>query len=166
MSRTERQEILVGALTALVIVVLLAMTAMANRRAQDDPRLFHLSAEFARVDGVHIGSPVRISGIPVGSVAAMKLDERHRALVTFQLSRAVDLPDDTSALIQTDGVFGSKFIELSPGGADTLLKSGGRISYSQDSIIIESLIERIVNQAKANRQQAAPVAQTKEGASP
>ena len=163
MSRTDRRELLVGTLTALVIVVLFAMTAMANRRAQADPNLFHLSADFARVDGVHVGSPVRISGIPVGTVASMKLDDHLRATVNMQFDSTVALPEDTSAFIQTDGVFGSKFIELSPGGSDTLLKSGERISYSQDSVIIESLIERIVNQAKTNREKPAD---EKGGASP
>jgi phospholipid/cholesterol/gamma-HCH transport system substrate-binding protein len=165
MSRTERREFLVGALTSLVIVVLFAMTVMANRRAQDNQGLFHLSAEFARVDGVHVGSPVRISGIPVGTVAAMKIDERFRALVTMQFSQAIDLSEDSSALIQTDGIFGSKFIEITPGGADEVLKSGGRIAYSQDSVIIESLIERIVNEAKATRAKAA-ANQSKESAAP
>jgi phospholipid/cholesterol/gamma-HCH transport system substrate-binding protein len=155
MSRTERREFFIGTVTALVIVAVFAMTAMANRRAQDNPALFHLSADFARVDGVHVGSPVRVSGVAVGSVASMKLDPHFRAVVTMQLTRPIDLPDDSSALIQTDGVFGAKFIELTPGGSDTLLKPGGRISYSQDSVIIESLIERIVNQAKANRKTAA-----------
>jgi phospholipid/cholesterol/gamma-HCH transport system substrate-binding protein len=154
MSRTERREFFVGTVTALVLIAVFTLTARANRRASDDPNLFHLSAEFGRVDGVHVGSPVRISGVSVGTVAAMKLDDHFRALVTMQLNHAFDLPDDSSALIQTDGVFGAKFIELTPGGSDTLLKSGGRISYSQDSVIIESLIERIVNQAKANRKKA------------
>jgi phospholipid/cholesterol/gamma-HCH transport system substrate-binding protein len=155
MSRAERRELFVGTLTALVLIAVFAMTARANRRALDDPSLFHLSAEFGRADGVHVGSPVRISGVPVGSVSAMKLDDHFRALVTMQLTQSFDLPDDSSALIQTDGVFGAKFIELTPGGSDTLLKAGGRISYSQDSVIIESLIERIVNQAKTNRQKVA-----------
>ncbi|TAL03954.1 MAG: MCE family protein [Rhodospirillaceae bacterium] len=152
MSRIERREYMVGIVTALVCVAVLAFSAMANRRrTEGDTRLFHLSAEFARVDGIHVGSPVRIAGVRIGTVTHMDLDSRFRALLTLQFSRAVPLPEDTSAMIQTDGMFGSKFIEIQPGGADTLLTSGGRIAYVQDSVIIEDLIARIVNQAKAAR---------------
>lgn len=156
MSRTERREYLVGVLTALVIVLILLVAAQANRRRiEGDAKVFHLSAEFARVDGLHVGSPVRIAGLPVGTVTAMKLQDNFRALLTFQFNHVEPLPEDTSASVQTDGLFGTKFVELEPGGSDEMLKSGGRIGYTQDSIIIEDLITRIVNQAKAARDQAA-----------
>src|ERR1700758_4607604 len=119
MSRIERREYVVGIVTALVCVAVLTLSAMANRRrTEGDARLFHLSAEFARVDGIHVGSPVRIAGVPIGAVTHMDLDSRFRALLTLQFAQPVPLPEDTSAMIQTDGLFGSKFIEVQPGGSD------------------------------------------------
>ena len=49
-----------------------------------------------------------------------------------------------------------ELIEVQPGGSETLLKSGGRISYAQDSVILEDLIATIVARAKASRDKAAP----------
>ena len=49
-----------------------------------------------------------------------------------------------------------RIIEVQPGGSDTVLKTGGRISYVQDSVIIEDLIATIVARAKAARAEAAP----------
>jgi len=163
MSRTEIREYMVGIVTALVCAAVLSVSAMANRkRAEGDDKLFHLSAEFGRVDGIHTGSPVRLAGVPIGEVTRMDLNKQHRAVLTFQFNHDIKLPEDTSALIQTDGMFGSKFIEVQPGGSDSLLKSGGRIEYVQDSVIIEDLIARILSQAKASRgQQDANAGQVK-----
>jgi phospholipid/cholesterol/gamma-HCH transport system substrate-binding protein len=97
---------------------------------------------------------VRIAGLNAGRVARMALDERYRALVTLEFSGNVGLPEDSSAMILTDGLFGQKFIEVQPGGADAMLKSGGRISYVQDSVILEDLINTIVARAKASRGEA------------
>jgi phospholipid/cholesterol/gamma-HCH transport system substrate-binding protein len=152
MSRTERREYAVGVVATLLIVAVLTLAALSNRRrAEGAAGAFAVTAEFARADGVNIGTPVRISGMTIGRVARMTLDGRYRAVLTLQFARALDLPEDTSAAIQTDGLFGEKFVEVQPGGADALLKSGGRISYVQDSVILEDLIATIVARAKASR---------------
>lgn len=152
MSRAERREYAVGILATLVILAVLSFTAMSNRRrAEGADTAFHVTAEFGRADGVSVGSPVRIAGMEIGKVARMTLDPRFRALITLEFPRGVDLPDDSAASIQTDGLFGQKFIEVQPGGSETLLKSGGRISYAQDSVILEDLIATIVARAKTLR---------------
>lgn len=155
MSRTERREYAVGIIATLAIVAILGVSAMANRRrVEGNDTAFHVSAEFGRADGVSVGTPVRIAGLDLGKVIKMSLDDRRRALVVFQFPRTVELPDDSSASIQTDGLFGQKYVEVQPGGSDTLLKSGGRISYVQDSVILEDLINTIVARAKASRGEA------------
>jgi phospholipid/cholesterol/gamma-HCH transport system substrate-binding protein len=156
MSRTERRELLVGLLAAMVLGAVLFLSATANRRqAASDTHQFHLTADFGRADGIHVGSPVRLAGVPVGTVSAMDLNDHFRAFLTMRFDRPMQLPDDSSAGIQTDGLFGTKFVEVQPGGSEDLLKSGGRIAYTQDSVIIEELVALIVSRAKAARQEAA-----------
>ena len=157
MTRAERREYAVGIVATLVILAILSLSAMANRRrAEGADSAFHITAEFGRADGISVGSPVRIAGLEIGKVARMSLDQRFRALITLEFPRDVALPDDSAASIQTDGLFGAKFIEVQPGGSEALLKSGGRISYAQDSVILEDLITTIVARAKASREGAAP----------
>jgi phospholipid/cholesterol/gamma-HCH transport system substrate-binding protein len=150
MSRTERREYLVGVAATLVCLVGFTIAVMANRHRSDgDNASFHLAAEFARVDGLHEGSPVRLAGVPVGTVSHMELEDGFRALLTLEFKHPLSLAEDSSAAIQTDGLFGTKFIEIQPGGADKTLRSGERIYYVQDSVIIEDLIAQIVSRAKA-----------------
>ncbi len=152
LSKTERREYIAGVATACVLAGLLVFTALANRgKAATAEGAFTLTAEFHRADGVHVGSPVRIAGMTIGAVTAATLDDGAQAVLTMKLSQSVPLPDDTAAVIETDGIFGSKYIELRPGGTEEMLKSGARISYSQDSVIIEDLIALIVQRAKDAR---------------
>ena len=162
MSRTERREYLVGVLAFLVLVTILVFTALANRRGPADQKdVLTFTAEFGRADGIYVGAPVRIAGVDVGQVVRAGLSANRRAQLTLALNKPVPLPDDTAAVIETDGVFGPKHVELRPGGDEKMLAPGSRIAYTQDSIIIEDLIALIVDRAKAaHPEQSAP--QTKE----
>ncbi len=52
------------------------------------------------------------------------------------------IPDDSFAAIQTQGLLGGKYIGLSPGGSDTFLKSGSVIEQTQSALVLESLINK------------------------
>jgi phospholipid/cholesterol/gamma-HCH transport system substrate-binding protein len=52
------------------------------------------------------------------------------------------IPDDSFASIQTQGLLGGKYIGISPGGQDTYLKDGSRIDQTQSAIVLESLINK------------------------
>ncbi|MDX2145416.1 MAG: MlaD family protein [Rhodospirillaceae bacterium] len=157
MAKIEQRETLVGVVALVVAVAALTLTALANRVSQQSSdAAARYVAEFARADGLHQGAPVRLAGMTIGSVGEVALDDRYRAVMTLVLTQDVPLPEDTAAIIETDGVFGSKYIELQPGGSETMLKPGARIGYTQDSVIIEELISKIVAQAKAAAKKDAP----------
>lgn len=165
MAAAEQRETIVGAVAAITLAIGLLLVAITNRAAQKtDAGLFHLMADFERVDGVHIGTPVRVAGVDVGTVAQMSVDARSRAVLAFRFDSALDLPDDTAAVIETDGLFGQKYIELRTGGSDRNLKNGARISFTQDAVILEDLVALIVQRAKAA--QAAASAPPIESSSP
>jgi phospholipid/cholesterol/gamma-HCH transport system substrate-binding protein len=123
-----------------------------------------ITAKFNKVDGLVEGDSVTMSGIQIGTIAAMTLDDRYRAVVTMKVSGAVPLPTDTSAAIHTDGLFGNKFIVLEPGGDEKRLKPGGEITYTQDSVVVGDLLDLIISEGRAalkSRQDADPKAAKK-----
>ena len=52
------------------------------------------------------------------------------------------IPEDSFASIQTQGLLGGKYIGISPGGLDTFLKDGSRIDQTQSALVLESLINK------------------------
>jgi len=159
-SAAEQRETLVGAAAAVVLAAGLILITLTNRLNHGEGEsLFQLIADFDRVDGVHLGTPVRVAGVDIGTVAQMSVDGRGRALLSFRFESPIDLPDDTAAVIETDGLFGQKYVELRPGGSDRNLKNGARISFTQDAVILEDLVALIVQRAKAAQAAAAAPAE-------
>ncbi|MGB0683533.1 MAG: MlaD family protein [Magnetovibrionaceae bacterium] len=116
---------------------------------------YQVTAGFNRVDGLEVGSPVRMGGVDVGSVASMKLDSQFRAMVSLTVRDDFKLPLDSSAAIHTDGLFGAKFIEVEPGGELDYLQSGDEIDFTQDAVIVSELLDLIIAQGKAAQARAA-----------
>ncbi|ABC23239.1 MlaD family protein [Rhodospirillum rubrum] len=152
MAESPRRETLIGGAVVLLGVALLAATSINRHDASGQAGAYQVEAVFNRTDGIGIGSPVRLAGIPIGRIVGHKLDPEYRAIVTMRLDLPNELPDDTAAKIQTDGLLGSKYIELvSLGGGYGTIAPGGRLDYSQDSVIVEDLLVKIVAMAKIKR---------------
>ena len=61
------------------------------------------------------------------------------------------ISDDSSVSIQTDGLFGKKFLLIEVGGNDVYLKNGEKFSYAEDSIVIEELLGKIILIGEKNK---------------
>lgn len=102
-------------------------------------------ARFDRIDGLVIGSDVRVSGIKVGSVKDVAVDSQtYLAKVTFTVDPMIHLPKDTSAEIASEGLLGGKFLALVPGGEDVYLKPREEIKHTQSAVSLESLIGQLI----------------------
>lgn len=151
----EREEVGLGALVCLLGVGLLVYVHSGTaQRGKAEPG-YALSAEFRRTDGLVEGAMVRLAGIDVGTVARMELVAGFRAKAVFAIRDGVRVPSDSAAVIHTDGLFGSKYIEIEPGGAEDYLKNGDRLSYTQDSLMVDDLLERLVGMAESQQEKCA-----------
>ena len=105
---------------------------------------YHVTAEFDDVGDLKVGSPVTMSGVRLGEVSAIRFDPKdYKAVVTMRFNpQYSQIPDDSYASIQTQGLLGGKYIGLSPGGSETYLKDGSRIDQTQSAIVLESIINK------------------------
>ena len=110
------------------------------------PGGLRLYANFDEVGGLAPRSPVVIGGVKVGQVKSIDLSPKgdFRARVVIDIDKNLKLPDDTAASILTQGVLGSQYIGLEPGGSETLLTDNGEIAYTQSAVVIERLIGRVI----------------------
>ena len=105
---------------------------------------YHVTAEFDDVGDLKVGSPVTMSGVRLDEVSGIRFDPKdYKAVVTMRFDPQYNqIPEDSFASIQTQGLLGGKYIGLSPGGLDTYLKDGSRIDQTQSAIVLESLINK------------------------
>jgi len=106
---------------------------------------YHVSADFDNIGDLKVGSPVTMAGVTVGDVESIRFDSQsYKAVVGIRIDpQYKQIPDDSFASIQTQGLLGGKYIGLSPGGSDTFLKNGSHIDQTQSAIVLESLINKL-----------------------
>lgn len=132
-------ETLMGAIV-LIVAGVFVNTAINSSGVKSESG-YELSAQFDRIDGVGVGSDVRIGGIKIGTISGQKLDnETYRAKLELRINNDVKLPTDTSAEIASESLLGGKYISLIPGAMDEYLQAGDEIEFTQSSINIEQLI--------------------------
>jgi phospholipid/cholesterol/gamma-HCH transport system substrate-binding protein len=148
---SRRYETGVGFIAFCVLAALIFISYASNRFEDDSGGAYRILATFNRIDGLGIGDDVQLAGIPIGEVESFTLDANYRARVTLQINRDIELPLDTAAAIHTDGLFGTKFVVLEPGGELETLQNGDEISYTQDSLIIGELLDLIIAEGRATR---------------
>jgi phospholipid/cholesterol/gamma-HCH transport system substrate-binding protein len=106
---------------------------------------FHVTAEFDNIGDLKVGSPVTIAGVRIGEVDRIRVDPKtFRAVVGMRINPQYNqIPDDSFANIQTQGLLGGKYIGFSPGGSETNLKDGSKVEQTQSAIVLESLINKL-----------------------
>lgn len=106
---------------------------------------YQVTARFNSVEGLQEGSDVRIGGVKVGSVTRQRLDpETFQAVVTMTLMKSVRLPTDSIASITGDSLLGGKYLKLTPGAAKTIVAAGGEIKKTQDALVLEQILGRMI----------------------
>jgi phospholipid/cholesterol/gamma-HCH transport system substrate-binding protein len=148
------RETIIGALVLVIGIGILALAYAGS--AQKNTGGYELTARFAKAEGVAVGTEVQLAGVPVGEVTAQTLDPRFQAVLTLRLASSVQLPTDSAALIQTNGLLGSKFIALQPGSDDKNLKPGSQIEFTQSSISLTDILDLIISQAESHRPPGSP----------
>ena len=155
MKNNQNRDTLVGGLIFFVVVGLFAFSyAGKGAEAESNTTSYPLTAVFSRVDGLFTGNDVRLAGIRVGDVGEQVLDANFRVVVKLNIDNGVEIPIDSSVAIHTDGLFGSKFVVLEPGGEDAMLASGGEIEYTQGAMVVSELLSLIIDEGKAKQAKA------------
>ena len=142
--RENASEVIVGAVVLAVAAGFLAYAAQATGfgRGGGD---FTLTASFRSIEGVTVGTDVKLAGVKIGTVTATSLNPAtYRADTVFSLDRAVPVPDDSTAVVASEGLLGGNFIELVPGGSLTNFADGAEIVDTQGAVSLLDLLLKYV----------------------
>lgn len=152
-SREEAKYLKVGLYAA--VCILLAVAYMATQKEsmshKEQGNYYSVNARFNRTDGLLVGDKVRMAGMDIGRVMDAKLDEHFKAVLTLDVMDGIHIPDDSSASIVSSGLMGTKYIEIEPGGSEDFIPVGGEFAYTQDAMVLEELLDRLIGIGKANR---------------
>ena len=132
-------EAIVGAFVIIISVVFLFFGFSTMKIQNSDS--YNVSALFNRIDGIKIGSDIRMSGIKIGTVVSQELDNSSfEAKVLMSIDTKILIPDDSSAKITSDGLLGGNYISIEPGGSDIYLLNNEEIFFTQGSVDLIGLV--------------------------
>jgi phospholipid/cholesterol/gamma-HCH transport system substrate-binding protein len=136
-------ETVMGAVVLLVagLFVYFAAVTAEIRAAPGYP----VTASFAKIGGLGKGSDVRISGVKVGSVTDFRLDpQTFEAVVTMSIAHDIRLPDDSVAVVGSDGLLAGKYVRLEPGRSRIYVAAGGIIRQTRAYKSLEDQVGEII----------------------
>jgi phospholipid/cholesterol/gamma-HCH transport system substrate-binding protein len=106
---------------------------------------YRVTAEFDNVGDLKAGAPVTMSGVRIGEVESVGIDPQdYRALTTLRIdSQYNQIPDDSDASIDTQGLLGGQYVAIGPGGSEMYLMNGSRIQFTQPAIVLENIVNKL-----------------------
>lgn len=139
----SRMEITVG---VFLVMGFLALGWLAMQLGEvswlTGAKSYTLNAEFNNISGVKLGADIQISGVTVGKVRQLRLNEDNLAIVAMQVDKGVKVPVDSIASVKSQGIIGDKFIQITLGGDETAYQPGETIVDTESAVDLESLISK------------------------
>ncbi|MFL2801417.1 MAG: MlaD family protein [Paracoccaceae bacterium] len=100
-------------------------------------------ASFNDVSGISVGSDIKLAGVNVGKVLQLKLDNtNYIAEMVLGINSEIQIPNDSEIIITSEGLLGSNYVSISPGGSDIFLEANENFSFTQSSLSINNLLQK------------------------
>jgi phospholipid/cholesterol/gamma-HCH transport system substrate-binding protein len=138
-------ETVMGAVVLLAAAAFLFIvyTASGVKEASNGYRLY------MRLDqggSLSPGTDVRAAGVKVGSVVKQEFDPKNfQAVITLDIAGDVQLPTDSSANADQDGLLGNSYVNLQLGSDDTMLKDGDTFQHATGVLSLGKLIGMVLS---------------------
>lgn len=143
-------ETIVGMVVLLIAIGCIVVAYESGTIHQDKPG-YNIHASFTNIDGVKVGSKVKLSGVDIGQITKISFDPKtYRANVEFTVENGLSLPLDSSAAIVSNGLLGDKYLSITPGADNEMIAPGGTMQFTQSSINLEELLGKFMFSATNN----------------
>jgi phospholipid/cholesterol/gamma-HCH transport system substrate-binding protein len=106
---------------------------------------YKLNAKFLKIGGVLIGNDVKLSGVKIGTVSNIELNNEYFAVVELYINKSINIPSDSMISVNSEGILGNKYLSITPGsliGKDLLPNQ--EIKNVLDYQSIEDQVSKII----------------------
>ena len=136
-------EIVVGVLVIIFSILFVLFTMkITNKKLNEE--FYRLYAVFDNIEGVNIGTKVKIGGIEIGEVEKLNIDTDYRVKLVLKIKKDMLLPVDSNIKIATSGLIGGKYLRVDVGGDEEYLKNNDHFEYTESTMDLEDMITRFM----------------------
>lgn len=106
---------------------------------------YKLKAKFLKIGGIMIGNDVKLSGVKIGTVTNIGLNNEYFAVVDLSIDEGINIPNDSTISINSEGLLGNKYLAIIPGSPDNKnLQPNQEIKNVLDYQSIEDQVSKII----------------------
>lgn len=138
-------ETILGFLTVIVASLFLYKFISVNSNNSNNS-YYDLNAKFLEVGGLNVGNDVKMSGVKVGVINRVYLDEEFLANVEFKVFSNINIPKESTVSISSDGILGNKYLSITPENRSSsdFLQDDERVFKVKDYESIEDQVSKII----------------------
>ncbi|OUS35262.1 outer membrane lipid asymmetry maintenance protein MlaD [Rhodobacterales bacterium 56_14_T64] len=138
-------EVLVGGVVLAAAIGFAVFAGQATGLSQSGAD-YALNASFRSIEGVSVGTDVRLAGVKIGTVTDVELNpQTFRADTHFTVLQGIDIPDDSAVVVSSEGLLGGNFVEIMPGGSPFSFAPGDEIDDTQGAVSLITLLLKFVS---------------------
>lgn len=108
-------------------------------------KTYELHSLFEEVGNLRVGAPVKVSGVLVGVVDKIMLNNDYQAKVFYRVTNDLKVPEDSSIKIVTQGVLGGNYLSITPGVSMNMLKNNSELERSHSAFIMEIFLNKALS---------------------
>ena len=147
--KIKKIEVWVGLFVLLGITALLMLALQVSGLGDfyNSDSGYTVKAGFNNIGGLKVRSKVTISGVTIGRVTGIELQQKeygeYEALVIMSIDKKMNkIPADSAAKILTSGLLGDNYVSVEPGQAEEFLQNGSVIELTSQALLLEDLISK------------------------
>ena len=145
MESNKSFEAITGGLVILFCGLFFTHIVKSNELVKREKYKDILYAKFNNIEGIKVGTEVKIAGVRVGQVVSTQLDTNtFQVKVKLNVVDNLNIPDDSTLAVTSSGLLGGKFLNIKPGVSDISLTNGASFSNTQSALNLEDLIGKVV----------------------
>jgi len=146
--RGFKAELAVGIFVIAVFAVLAYMTFRVAGFEFGEKKGYIVYAHFKNIAGLDEKSKIKMAGVDAGTIEKIELSDG-LAKLTLRIYPSVRLYSDAKASIRASGLLGDKFLFLTPGEKEPLLKNGDTIKNISEITDIDDIFRNFSDVSKS-----------------
>jgi len=147
MAQYSKEEIKTGSFVLIALTAFLFLLFMVGA-FRTTAGTYSVQVSFNFISGLETGAPVRFAGHEVGKVRRLEIQEgveKGHVIVTLSVKDKVVLREDSKAYIDTLGLMGEKYIEITPGSISSSRLELGALITGEDPVAIYELTNKMMS---------------------
>lgn len=145
MKNSRNRNFQLGLFVIISTIVLIVAVYLIGQKSDIFSTTFMVKVRFGNVNGLQAGNNVRLSGINVGSVQSVEIQNDSTVEVTMRIREEVrsHIKQNAIVTIGTDGLMGNMLINISPGKGESQVVNDGDLLQTYSRIKTDDILKTL-----------------------